>query len=57
MLNSMILAVDNGHSYDGIVSIPEVGLEDYGRRPGLAGWLDDFVVRPSPKLCLYLQDD
>lgn len=46
MLDSMIHAVDNGFSFDGIVSIPEMGLEDFGRRPGLAGWLDDGVVRP-----------
>jgi hypothetical protein len=46
MLDSMITAVDDGFSYDGIVSIPETGLEDVGRRPGLAGWLDGSVVRP-----------
>lgn len=45
MLDSMIHAVDEGFSFDGIVSIPEMGLEDFGRRPGLAGWLDDGVVR------------
>jgi hypothetical protein len=43
MLDSMITAVDDGFSYDGIVSIPETGLEDVGRRPGLAGWLDGSV--------------
>ena len=46
MLDSMILAVDEGHSYDGIVSLPGIGLEDFGRRPGrLGGWLDDCMVR------------
>ena len=39
MLDSVITAVDDGFSYDGIVSIPETGLEDVGHRPGLAGWL------------------
>ena len=46
MLDSVITAVDDGFSYDGIVSIPETGLEDVGHRPGLAGWLDGSVVRP-----------
>ena len=46
MLDSMITAVDDGFSYDGIVSIPETGLEDVGYRPGLAGWLDGGMVRP-----------
>ncbi|KAI9569165.1 hypothetical protein HD554DRAFT_2038349 [Boletus coccyginus] len=42
MLDSMILAVNEGHSYDGIVSLPGIGLEDFGRRPGrLAGRFDD----------------
>ena len=46
MLDSMILAVDEGLSYDGIVSIPERGLEDVGyRSSGLAGLLEDGVVR------------
>ena len=33
MLDSMIAAVDNGFSYDGIVSVPDAGLEDarFGR--------------------------
>lgn len=46
MLESMITAINEGLSFDGIVSVPEVGLEDFGRRPGLAGRLDDAVVRP-----------
>ena len=41
MLDSMIAAVDDGFSYDGIVSIPEIGLED-----ARYGWLDDRLVRP-----------
>ncbi|KAN0094956.1 hypothetical protein V8E55_003243 [Tylopilus felleus] len=44
MLDSMILAVDEGLSYDGIVSIPERGLEDVSyRHSGLAGLLEDGV--------------
>jgi hypothetical protein len=46
MLESMVMAVDDGFSYDGIVSIPETGLEDVWYRPGFAGWLDGGVVRP-----------
>lgn len=46
MLDAMVLAVNEGLSYDGIVSIPEVGLEDFGRRPGPAGRLKDGMVRP-----------
>ena len=35
MLDSMITAVEDGFSYDGIVSIPETGLEDVQwYRPG-----------------------
>ena len=45
MLDAMVLAVNEGLSYDGIVSIPEVGLEDSGRRPGLAARLEDGMVR------------
>ena len=45
ILDSMITVVDEGFSYDGIVSIPETGLEDVGYRTGLAGRLDDGVVR------------
>ena len=45
LLDLMILAVDEGHSYDGIVSTPELGLEDVGNRAGL---LDRGVVRPLP---------
>jgi hypothetical protein len=44
MLDSMITAVDDGFSYDGIVSMPEIGLEDARYR------LDDDLVRPL--LCL-----
>jgi hypothetical protein len=45
MLDSMIIAVGEGHSYDGIVSMPEIGLEDvdYRDRPDP---LIDGVVRP-----------
>lgn len=46
VLDSIITAMDVGFSYDGIVTIPETGLEDVGYRPGLAGWLDGGVVRP-----------
>ena len=46
MLDSMILAVDEGLSYDGIVSIPEIGLEDVDYRSiDLAGSLEDGMVR------------
>ena len=45
MMDSMITAVDEGFSYDGIVSIPKIGLEDVWYRPVLAGWLDEGLVR------------
>ena len=45
MMDSMIAAVDDGFSYDGIVSIPETGLEDWHRHD-LVGWLNAGVVRP-----------
>ena len=46
MLDSMILAVDEGLSYDGIVSIPEIGLEDVSyKSSGLAGLVEDGMVR------------
>ena len=57
MLDSMITAVDDGFSYDGIVSIPETDLEDVGHRPGLAGWLDGSVVRPLCLLPTTITDD
>lgn len=46
MLGSMITAVEEGFS-DGIVSIPETGLEDvrYPLAVSLADWFDDRVVR------------
>ena len=44
MLDSMITAVDDGFSYDGIVSMPEIGLEDAMYR------LDDNLVRPLLRL-------
>lgn len=54
MLDSMIHTVDNGFSFDGIVSIPEMGLEDFGCRPGLAGSMTAwFVLQYS----FYLLDD
>lgn len=45
MLDNMVTAVDHGFSYDGIVSVPKIGLEDAGQRPGLASWVDNIVVR------------
>lgn len=44
MLESMIIAVEDGFS-DGIVSIPETGLEDVKYPVSLAEWLDDRAVR------------
>jgi len=49
MLDTMITAVDDGFSHDGIVSIPETGLEDVGHRSGLAGPLRDSVNRVRMK--------
>jgi len=47
MLDIMILAVEEGLSYDGIVSLPGIGLEDFGHRPGKrVGRVDDGMVRP-----------
>lgn len=46
MLDSMFTAVEEGFSYDGIVSAPGTGLED---RPHLAVLLHDAVVR-SPSV-------
>ena len=48
MLDSMMTAVDAGFSYDGIVSVPQTGLEDAEYRFGLVASLRDSVVsRPS----------
>ena len=57
MLDSMISAVDNGLSFDGIVSVPELGLEDFGHRPGLAGYVDDASVRPLSYILLTYDQD
>lgn len=46
MLDAMIAAVDAGFSCDGILSVPETGLEDVGHRSDLAGSLRDSVVGP-----------
>ena len=50
MLDTMIGAVDAGFSYDGIVSMPEIGLEDVRHRSGLASSLRDNVVSPLSNL-------
>ena len=51
MLNNMIAAVDEGFSYDGIVSVPDTCMEDVEYRSGLlAGSLRDGVVSFSVKL-------
>ena len=51
MLDNMIMAVEAGFSYDGIVSIPETGLEDVREhRSGLAGSLCDSAVSPLSNL-------
>lgn len=46
LLDSVVTAVEVGFSYDGIVSVPDTGLEDAGQRPGLAGWIEAGMVRP-----------
>ena len=46
LLDNVITAVEVGFSYDGIVSVPETGLEDAGQRPGLAGRIQRGMVRP-----------
>ena len=49
LLKNMVTAVDDGFSYDGIVSLPDTGLEDAGQRPGLAGVVEKSTVRlPGP---------
>ena len=50
MLDNMITAVEDGFSYDGIVSIPETGLEDVEHRSGLSGSLCDSKVSLLSKL-------
>ena len=50
MLDNMITAVEDGFSYDGIVSIPETGLEDVEHRSGLSGSLCDSKVSPLSNL-------
>lgn len=50
MLSTMVAAVDEGFSYDGIVSVPEMGLEDVEYRCGLGGSLRDGMVRFSAQL-------
>ena len=55
MLNSMVAAVDDGFSYDGIVSVPDTGLEGVEYRSGLAGSLRDSVVGSTVQLtCRWL---
>ena len=45
MLDDMIAVVDEGFSYDGIVSIPQTGLEDVEyRRSGMGDLLRGSVV-------------
>lgn len=44
LLDNMVAAVEVGFSYDNIVSIPAVGLEDVARRRGVADSADK--VRP-----------
>ena len=46
LLDNVVAAVEVGFSYDGIVSVPETGLEDAGQQPGLAGWVKRRLVRP-----------
>ena len=45
LLDNVVAAVKVGFSYDGIVSVPETGLEDAGLQPGLAGWMKRRSVR------------
>ena len=40
LLDNMVAAVEVGFSYDNIVSIPAVGLEDVARRRGVADSAD-----------------
>lgn len=49
MLDDMVAAVDEGLSYDGIVSVPQAGLEDADYRTGLAESLRNGVVSPSTR--------
>ena len=50
MLDSMFTAVEEGFSYDGIISAPGTGLED---RPRLIVLLHDAVVR-SPLVSFFV---
>ena len=53
LLDYTVAAVDEGFSYDGIVSVPEGGLEDIKHRFGQAGeLLHDGVVGPLSNLLL-----
>lgn len=56
VLDNMIAVVDEGFSYDGVVSVPETGLEDVWYRGDLASWLDDGVVRPLLFLAIAITD-
>ncbi|KAG9311630.1 hypothetical protein JVU11DRAFT_7862 [Chiua virens] len=44
LLETMIKAIEEGFSPDGILSVPEMGLEDAAYRPGLAGLSDRVAV-------------
>ena len=44
LLDNMITAVKVGFSYNGIMLVPETGLEDTGQWPGLAGWIQRGMV-------------
>ena len=46
LLDNVVAAVEVGCSYDGIVSVPETGLEDAGLvQTGLIGWIKRRLVR------------
>ncbi|KAG9311664.1 hypothetical protein JVU11DRAFT_7899 [Chiua virens] len=53
MLDSLVDAIDEGFSPDGIRSVPEIGLEDIAYRHGLAG-LSDRVVDGFQAIKIYV---